>query len=149
MSKGFIRKQIDKFKGEIFSLKKDKDISPSVLALINSMLQLLEIMALLFLEKKACKNSNNSGLPPSKGFGSNGNCNKKVEKKDTQRTGGRLDNSKDLETSETVSPQKYSECNGELKKAKVTSTEEREEIDIAYEIHTHTVVCEIKEYPQY
>ena len=108
MSKGSIRKQIDKFKGEIFSLKKDKDISPSVLALINSMLQLIEIMALLFLEKKARKNSSNSSLPSSQGFGSNGNRNKKVEKKDAQRTGGRLDNSKDLETSETVSPQKCS-----------------------------------------
>ena len=45
-------------------------------------------------------------------------------------------------------PRSAQECNGELKKAKVTSTEERQEIDIAYEIHTHTVVCEIKECPQ-
>ena len=98
--------------------------------------------------KKDRKNSSNSGLPPSQGFDSNGNRNKKVDNKAAHRTGGRLDNSKDLETSETVTPKKCSECNGELKKAKVTSTEERQEIDITYEIHTHTVVSETKECPQ-
>jgi hypothetical protein len=40
------------------------------------MLLVLEIVLAIFLEKKARKNSSNSGLPPSRNDGSNGNRNK-------------------------------------------------------------------------
>ena len=103
-------------------------------------------MITLFLEKKTRKNSNNSGLPPSQDFGSNGNRNKKVGK-ENKINGDRLDNSKDTETSQTISPKKCTECDADLKKAKVKSTEERQEIDIVYEIQTHTVISETKDCP--
>ena len=148
MGKESIRKQIEAIRNDFNVHIQKGSISPEAQLTIKSLFQLLEIIVTVLLEKKIRKNSSNSGLPPSQGFDSNGNRNKKVDNKAAHRTGGRLDNSKDLETSETVTPKKCSECNGELKKAKVTSTEERQEIDITYEIHTHTVVSETKECPQ-
>ena len=147
MGKESIRKQIEAIRNDFNVHIQKGSISPEAQLTIKSLFQLLEIIVTVLLEKKIRKNSSNSGLPPSQGFDSNGNRNKKVTKKDVQRKGSRLDNSKDLETSETVTPKKCSECNGELKKVKVTSTEERQEIDITYEIHTHTVVSETKEFP--
>ena len=84
----------------------------------------LEIVVSVLFKKKTLKNSNNSDLSPSQDFGSNGNRNKRVGK-ENKINGDRLDNSKDTETSQTVSPRKCTECDTDLKKAKVKSTEER------------------------
>ena len=104
-------------------------------------------MVTLFLEKKTRKNSSNSGLPPSQNFGSNGNRNTKGSKEDKMK-GSRLDNSKDTEIRETVSLSSCSECGANLKRAELKGTEDRQEIDIIYEIQTHIVTSEITDCPQ-
>ena len=146
MNKKSLRKEIDKLQEKSREILSDKSLSKEAKLFIRSILTIVKVMITLFLEKKTRKNSNNSGLPPSQDFGSNGNRNKKVGK-ENKINGDRLDNSKDTETSQTISPKKCTECDADLKKAKVKSTEERQEIDIVYEIQTHTVISETKDCP--
>ena len=147
MSKQSLRKQIDKLQEKSKEILSDKNTPKETKLFIRSMLTILTIMFTLFLEKKTRKNSSNSGLPPSQNFGSNGNRNTKGSKED-KRKGSRLDNSRDTEIRETVSLSSCSECGANLKKAELKGTEDRQEIDIIYEIQTHIVTSEIKDCPQ-
>ena len=147
MSKASIRSQINEIKASLNKHLQTGAISPEAQPTITALFQILEIIVTLLLEKKARKNSSNSGLPPSQNFAGNGNRNTRGSKED-KRKGSRLDNSKDTETRETVSPSNCSECGSNLKKAKIKGSEDRQEIDIIYEIQTHTVTSEIKDCPQ-
>ena len=122
----------------------DKSIPRETKLFIQSMLTILTVVVTLFLEKKTRKNSSNSGLPPSQNSGSNGNRNKEGAEEDSKK-GSRLDNSKDTESKETVSPSNCSKCGADLKETEMKGSEERKKIDILYEINTHTVTSEIKE----
>ena len=144
MNKQSLRKQIDKLQEKSKEILSDKNTSKETKLFIRSMLTILTIMFTLFLEKKTRKNSSNSGLPPSQNFGSNGNRNTKGSKEDKMK-GSRLDNSKDTEIRETVSLSSCSECGANLKRAELKGTEDRQEIDIIYEIQTHIVTSEIKD----
>ena len=109
MNKKSLRKEIDKLQEESRKIFSAKSLSKETKLFIRSMLTIVKIMITFFLEKKTRKNSSNSGLPPSQNFGSNGNRNKRVGK-ENKINGDRLDNSKDTETSQTVSSKKCTEC---------------------------------------
>ncbi len=99
----------------------------------------------IFLEKKPRKNSSNSGLPPSRNDGSNGNRNKGSG--DRADLGQAASNVQHAETSETTTPETCSKCDDDLAGVKVTGTDERQKIDILYEVVTHTVIAEVKVCP--
>ena len=147
MTKTSIRKELNNYKKDVESLKKNGKLSPEFLTLITGMLQLMSIMMTLLSEKKTPKNSSNSGLPPSQNFGSNGNRNERNDKKEDQRTFERLDNVTDTESHETLSPTRCCDCGSDLSEVKVIDTEDRKEIDILYEVHEHTVTSEVKKCP--
>ena len=146
MSKVSIRKQLEAARAQVADAKSKDQLSPEALTLINTLLTLLEVMATVFLEKKVRKNSSNSGLPPSQGFGSNGNRNKDGHPRPL-RKGSRLDNTREEEEKKTLSPEKCSECGMDIEKANAVSTEERTILDIEYVIKKTTFVSEVKECP--
>lgn len=120
--------------------------SPEVLVAVESLLLVIEILSAVFLEKTTRKNSSNSGLPPSKNEGSNGNRNQGSG--DRAALGDVASNTRQLETSETVSPLTCSHCDEDLQDVKVKTTDARIKVDILYEVVTHTVTSEVKECPQ-
>ena len=142
-----IRKEIEKIQSDFDECLKNGSISSDAQVIIKALFQVLNIMVVLFLEKKTRKNSSNSGLAPSNGFGSNGNRNKKGDKAENQKKPSRCDNVKDTKSNETITPSKCVDCGEDLKDAAVTGTEDRKEVDITYEVHEHTVISEIKECP--
>ncbi len=99
-----LRSEIENLQKESKKILSDKSIPRETKLFIQSMLTILTVVVTLFLEKKTRKNSSNSGLPPSQNSGSNGNRNKEGAEEDSKK-GSRLDNSKDTESKETVSPQ--------------------------------------------
>lgn len=145
MSKETIRKKIDEAKRKTQAALKSGKVSPEVKAAVETLLLVIDILVAVFLEKKIRKNSSNSGLPPSKNNGSNGNRN--TSSGDRAGLGSQAGNTRSVETKETTTPINCSLCGESLLKAKVADREEREKIDIIYEIITHTVVAEIKKCP--
>jgi transposase len=145
MGKDSIRKKIEELKDKSQKTLSGSDVSPEIKSLIDSFLLIIDIMVMVFLEKKIRKNSGNSGLPPSKDFGSNGNRNNNTT--DQENLGEQLNNTRHVETEETTTPENCSKCGIDLTEVPVKNTEERKLIDILYEITTHTVIAEIKVCP--
>jgi transposase len=143
MSKEALRKQFDKIKAESELALADKSTPAHVRALFTSLISLFEIMITVFLEKKPRKTSSNSGLPPSHGFGSNGNRNTTTT--DRQNVTNEVSNVRTIETEEIITPEDCRSCGADLSGEKVTGAESRVKIDIIYEVIHHTVTCEVKE----
>lgn len=146
MQKESLRKKIDLAKKDAEKLLKSQKVSVEVAAVINSLIIVIDIIVAVLLEKKVRKNSSNSGTPPSRNNGSNGNRNKPGDK-DRDKRGNQLENTKEVKTSETVSPNNCSNCGSDLSRIEVEKKEERKKIDIIYQIITHTVICETKTCP--
>lgn len=146
MSKESIRKKIDSAREQIDKVFAEEEVSPALKAAIESMMLVIDIVVAVLLEKKTRKNSSNSGLPPSKNNGSNGNRNKDVNKSQ-EKKGSQLENTRKVETSETVSVSSCSSCGTNLKNTEVKETETRKKIDIVYEITEHTVISQSRECP--
>ncbi|NRA43314.1 MAG: IS66 family transposase, partial [Pseudomonadales bacterium] len=121
------------------------DVPPGVKAAVESLMAVLNIIVTVLLEKKTRKNSANSGLPPSRNSGPNGNRNKQDH--DRNKKGAQLENSRKVATSAVVSASSCAKCGSSLNNVEVTSVEERTKIDIIYEITEHTVQSEVKDCP--
>lgn len=145
-NKDSIRNQIDEAKKTIQIVLKGKKSSPELTAAIHSLLLVVDVLVALFLEKKVCKNSSNSGLPPSRNNGSNGNRNRPTSG-ERDKKGNQLQNTEETESNETVSPGNCSNCDYDLSDVEVEKTEDRKKIDIIYKIVTHTVTSETKTCP--
>jgi len=145
VSKDSIRAKIDEAKVDAEALLKSNKVSPETGAVIKSLILVIDIIAAVFLEKKTRKNSSNSGLPPSKNNGPNGNRNNgSGQRVDLGQSASNVQHS---ETSETTTPGSCSKCDEDLSGVKVTGTDERQKIDVLYEVVTHTVVAEVKVCP--
>ena len=142
VKKDSIRKKIDEAKERIEKAIKADNISNETKIAIDSLMLVIDILISIFLEKKTRKNSSNSGLPPSRNNGSNGNRN--TEPGNREKKGEKLTNTREVKTSEIVSPKDCSECGSDLCGIDVIKVEERAKIDIIYEITEHTVKSEHK-----
>ena len=143
MSKESLRKQFEKIKSESELALADKSTPAQVRALFTSLISLFEIVIIVFLEKKPRKTSSNSGLPPSHGFGSNGNRNTTITGR--QNVTNEVSNVRTIETTETITPEDCQKCGADLSAQEVTGKESRLKIDIIYEVIHHTVTCVVKE----
>jgi hypothetical protein len=145
VSKDSIRKKIDEAKRDAEDLLKSGTVKSETAAVIKSLILVIDIVVMVLLEKKIRKNSSNSGLPPSKNNGSNGNRNNGSGMR--SEVNGSAANTRHVNTQEITSPQECSKCGEDLDSVPPKDTEERVKIDIIYEIVTHTVSAEIKECP--
>ena len=133
MTKVSLREEIENIKKESEVILSSKDLSPESKFFIKNMLSIIQIMVVIFLEKKTRKNSSNSGLPPSHQFESNGNRNKSKSETKKQRVSF-LENSKVEMRKEVFSPQNCKRCGSDLEGSKVTGKESREVMDLEYTV---------------
>lgn len=143
MNKDSIRARIAEIKKKSKVTLDQQNVSPEVASLIDSFLIMIDILVLVFLEKKVRKTSSNSGVPPSQNFGSNGNRNKPGDL-ESDKKGSQLPNTRNI-TEEILMP--VTECGGcgaIFSSEKAQERETREEIDIIYEIIRKKVTVEIK-----
>ena len=144
MSKDSIRKKILEVKEKSKKTLESSDVSPEIASLIDSFLLIIDILAMVFLEKKVRKNSSNSGVPPSQNFGTNGNRNKNIDNSKVHK-GEQLPNTRNIEINDTATVDSCGNCNADLSETRVKDSESRVEIDITYEITKKIVTAEIKE----
>ena len=142
-----MRKNFEKIKEDADLVLSAKSSHPEQTAfVIKSMLSMLEMMMMVFLEKKVRKNSSNSGLPPSYEFGTNGNRNKKKPK--THKNVGSLSDNSKFETSkETLSPETCEHCDADLGDSRVLAKDAREIMDLEYSVKIKTYEAETKKCP--
>jgi hypothetical protein len=140
MTKESLRKQFEKIKNESTIALNDKSTPAHVRVLMTSLISLFEIMLIVFLEKKTRKNSSNSGLPPSKNNGPNGNRN--TGSRERPHLSNEIENLKTTKTSETVTPTTCLKCDESLHAEDIVNSEERKKMDIFYEVVEHTVISE-------
>ncbi len=145
MNRDSIRKKIKQTKERTESVLASKDLSPDVKLAIESMMLVIDIMVVVFLEKVR-KNSNNSGLPPSQSFGSNGNRNKD-QKTNTEPKGDQCPNTTETTEKIDLTVDECDSCGLDLSLTNCLCTETRKEIDINYEIVTTEVTAESKQCP--
>lgn len=145
MNKESIRLKINEAKKDAELLLNKKNVGSETAAVIKSLILVIEIIVAVLLEKKVRKNSSNSGLSPSQNNGSNGNRNKGSGER--AGLGNSANNVRQVETSETVRPENCTKCDADLDGAKVKGREERQKIDILYEVVTHKVISEQKNCP--
>ncbi|MBF0314060.1 MAG: hypothetical protein HQK52_11645 [Oligoflexia bacterium] len=100
----------------------------------------------VFLEKVTRKNSSNSGLPPSRNNGSNGNRNKNSG--DRTKLGDQIQNTRNVTNEITTTPIECLKCGLDLSQEKTLKDETRKKIDILYEIITTVVTARIIECPK-
>jgi len=143
MSKESIRDKIDKLKAESKEILKSDQMSNETRLFINSILMMLDIVVEVLLFKKVKKTSRNSGLPPSKGFGSNGNRNKAGDS-ETDKKGSQVPNTKNTTEEIYIPIDTCNHCHKDLSSEKIINKETREEIDIIYEIKRKKVTVEVK-----
>lgn len=143
MSKDSIRKKIEEIKEKSKRTLQSENVSPEVASLIDSFLLMIDILVMVFLEKKIRKNSSNSGLPPSQNFGSNGNRNKNIENNKDQK-GSQLPNTRNVTEKILIPVNNCQHCDADISSQKADDSEARVEIDIIYEIRKKEVTVEIK-----
>lgn len=146
MKKESIRKRIEEARANVEKAFAEDEASPSIRTAVESILLILDVVVAVLLEKKTRKNSSNSGLPPSRNGGPNGNRN--TSQGDRSKKGEQIENTRKVETTETVSPGDCSKCGADLRCVEISKTEDRKKIDIIYEITEHTVTSEVKECPE-
>jgi transposase-like protein len=143
MNKKSIRQKIDQLKFESELILESKDISAEVRLFISSLLTMMEVIVSVLLTKKVHKNSSNSGLPPSRNFGSNGNRNKSGNS-ETDKKGTQLPNTRNVTEEILIPVDECNSCGTDLSSKEADDTEARVEIDIIYEINRKEVTVEIK-----
>lgn len=148
IDKQSVRDTFEQHKSEFNKLISDKKVAPDIIALINGLLMLMELMLTIFLEKKTTKNNKNSSKPSSqtdkdesslKHEGSHG------KGKDEHTTAA-----SNTRTKETVTLSKVVECDicGEdLSNIPSHQCERRTKIDIVFEKVVKHVDAEIKQCP--
>lgn len=66
IDKTSVREQFDSIKSDFYYLSASGKVPDEAALLMKSLLTLFEIVLVFFMEKKTKKNSNNSGIPPSR-----------------------------------------------------------------------------------
>jgi len=143
MNKDSIRKKIADIKKKSKETLDSQNVSPEIASLIDSFLLMIDILVLVFLEKKVRKTSSNSGVPPSQNFGSNGNRNKPGDS-ETDKKGSQLPNTRNVTDNFFVPVSECGGCGAGFSSKLPDDEESREEIDIIYEIRRKKVTIEIR-----
>ena len=113
VNKDSIRTKILEVKVKSKKTLESSDVSPEIASLIDSFLLIINILAMVFLEKRVRKTSSNSGVPPSQNFGSNGNRNKNIDNKNAHK-GEQLPNTRNVEITEVVPVDRCNNCEADL-----------------------------------
>jgi transposase len=148
IDKESLRESFEQHKTEFKKLSRSKKLTPEIIALVNGLLMLMELMLAIFLEKKTKKTNKNSSKPSSQtdkdesNLGNEGSHGKGKNENNATATNTRV--------KEITSVAKVTLCNicGEdLSKVPSHQCERRTKIDIVFEKVVEHVDAEIKQCP--
>ena len=149
INKKSVREEVDKLKSEFSNLREAGKVTDEVIALMNSMLMIMELILSIFLERTTRKNNKNSSIPSSQtGKDDSGLDNQGSNGKGKSENNSVADN---MRTVETITISKVDTCNtcGEdLRDIAPDKYERRTKIDIIFEKVVDHMDAEIKECPK-
>ena len=147
MNKTSVREEIERLKQEFEQLNSEGKVPSETLILMKSLFVVVELILSIFLEKKTCKNSKNSSLPPSQ-----------TEKDETAtantagngkgpKVNGEVNNTRVVETVTIAEVTTCDACGVALDDIPSERYERRTKIDIVFEKIVEHVDAEIKQCP--
>lgn len=146
LDKASVREEVSKLKAEFSRLRAEQKVSEEVSAVVSSLLLVVDLILVIFLEKQTKKTSKNSGLPPSQ-----------TEKDETALTGSRgkgkclggesAFNTRTCEFTTVATVDQCTTCGEPLDKVSPSSHERRTKIDIVFEKVVEHVDAEVKQCP--
>ena len=148
LDKTSVRDEVGRLKADFESLSTDGKVSPEILALLNSLFMIMELILSIFMERQTKKNSKNSSIPPSQTdkdesslppAGSNG--------KGKNIRNGVASNHSTKETITVATVTNCDVCGEPLDESPCTHHERRTKIDIVFEKVVEHVDAEVKQCP--
>jgi len=148
VNKKSLREEFNQLRDKFKNLSDEGKVTPEVDTLFHAMIMLLELLIVVFMEKKTKKNNGNSSIPSSQtgkdktstGSGSKG---KGKEQNDVLS-----ENSRTVETTKTAEINDCECCGENLENIPATDHERRTKIDIIFEKVVSHVDAEIKVCPR-
>ena len=149
INKKSVREEVDKLKSEFANLREAGKVTDEVVALINSMLMIMDLILSIFLERTTKKTNKNSSIPSSQTdkddsmLGSQGSKGK-----------GKSENNSVSPNMRTVETFTYSEvdtcstCGEDLREIAPDKYERRTKIDIVFEKVVEHIDAQIKKCPR-
>ena len=141
-----VREEFSKLKSEFEQLKSHGMVPKECRILMQSIFILVELILVIFLEKKTKKNQNNSSIPPSQSDKDNTSFNGKLTTNGKGKVENNLlaDNTKTTETVTNAQVSVCEICGEDLSDTPCCGTERRTKIDIIFEKTIKHVDAEIK-----
>lgn len=143
-----LRTQFDQIKDNVGQLRDEGKLSLEVLALMQSMIMLFEIMVAAFLEKSVKKNPKNSSIPSSQVEKDNSATQPGAKGKGRTQNSCSASNFREVVTKEVIKVSHCVTCGVDLSERDADDVEQRIKIDIIFEKRVHKVTAEIKCCPQ-
>lgn len=148
MDKKSVRDEFGRLKSDFKKVSVTKKTSPEVVAIVNSLILLMEMTLAIFMEKKTPKTEKNSGKPPSQtdkddtSISSEGSKSKGPTEKEILAK-----NTRTIETATVASADYCDHCGESLQSTPCKCYERRTRIDIVFEKTVEHVDAEIKNCP--
>ncbi len=140
-----VQQELDRLKSDFSRLSNDKELSPEITVLINSMFMLMELICAIFLEKKTKKTKDNSSIPPSQSEKDETSLSDKGSKSKGKKENDKLaDNCRTTETVTISSVDTCSVCGEDMTDVPCCEFERRTKIDIVFEKVIEHVDAEVK-----
>ena len=145
-----LRAQLDDCRAQFEAIKQKGEAGADIVALVNTLFLLVDILVAVFLEKTTPKTSRNSSLPSSRDGADEG---KSAERSGSRGRGpkarhARSDNLRTVATTDTSPVTECRRCGHDLAETACTGHERRIEVDIVFETVERRVDAEIKTCPR-
>ena len=144
VNKASLREEFTALKGQFERLRAEGKVTEEILALVQALLMLFELLMAVFMEKRTSKNSRNSGLPPSQTDKDDSAPQLGAKAKGREQGHTRCENTRTVETVQVIPVQACGTCGEDLSRVPSSGYERRTRIDIVFEKVVSHVDAEIK-----
>jgi len=149
VDKESVREKVDEIKHQFEQLRADQKLSAEVIAMISSMMLIIDLILSIFMEKQTKKNTKNSSIPSSQtpedetSLTESGSKTKGKPEKKTP-----VFNTRTVETTQVSKIDICKSCGIDLSMVSVEDYERRTKIDIIFEKVVEHTDAEIKQCPK-
>lgn len=142
-----VRNQVDQIKNDFEKISSNSKLPAEVLALMSSLLMIVELMLVIFLERTTKKNSSNSSIPSSQTDKDNASLTNPGNNSHGNKPNGAKVRNRRVRETVTVATVDYCDVCGASLEHVACTHERRTKIDIVFEKVVEHVDAEVKQCP--
>jgi transposase len=147
LDKTSVRSQVDKLKNDFEQLRGNGKVTAEVQAIMSSLLMIVELILVIFLERTTRKNSSNSSIPPSQTDKDNSSLTNPGNNSHGNKPNGDKVRNRRVRETVTVATVDYCDVCGASLEHVACTHERRTKIDIVFEKVVEHVDAEVKQCP--